>query len=410
MIKFTPMDSAGLNMKIKKNQDGIHAMVLREKMDDSARKLRDTYELKPNVLLFKCEFGYNSRWGVEACYYCLEQWHQQGLREDADLVKYFDYDLQGNHCLGQLGACEAEFYPYFEEKVVEDRGKYEVIQDISGRHLLVFKGKRQGFMPEYMDHPVKDMKTWEENVKWRLDPESPGRYVDLEKRMQKAQTEAAKGKIITQDHVGAYMYLRSLIGPEKLLYAFYDMPEVIHECMKAWFELSNHVIAQHQQYVTVDEIFFDEDICFNLGPLISPDMMKKFLFPYYQQLLSNLKSRQIDMTRKLYVQIDSDGYSVPIIELYQQQIGLNVMSPFEVASGCDVVEIGKKFADLVMIGGIDKRVLAQDKEAIDKHLEYILPTMRKRGGYIPTCDHGVPAEVSLANYLYYRKRCVELGS
>ena len=86
------------------------------------------------------------------------------------------------------------------------------------------------------------------------------------------------------------------------------------------------------------------------------------------------------------------------------------MSPFEVASGCDVVEIGKKFPDLVMIGGIDKRVLAQDKEAIDKHLEYIIPAMRKRGGYIPTCDHGVPAEVGLANYLYYRKRCVELGS
>ncbi len=112
----------------------------------------------------------------------------------------------------------------------------------------------------------------------------------------------------------------------------------------------------------------------------------------------------------LYVQIDSDGYSVPIIELYQKKIGLNVMSPFEVASGCDVVEIGKQFPDLVMIGGIDKRVLAQDKMAIDKHLEYILRALRKRGGYIPTCDHGVPAEVNLENYLYYRKRCVELGS
>lgn len=70
----------------------------------------------------------------------------------------------------------------------------------------------------------------------------------------------------------------------------------------------------------------------------------------------------------------------------------------------------KQYPDLVMTGGIDKRVLAESKDAIDKHLEYILPAMRKRGGYIPTCDHGVPAEVTLENYIHYRKRCIEFGN
>jgi len=36
--------------------------------------------------------------------------------------------------------------------------------------------------------------------------------------------------------------------------------------------------------------------------------------------------------------------------------------------------------------------------------------MRERGGYIPTCNHGMPEEVSLENYLYYRKRCLEPGN
>ena len=62
-----------------------------------------------------------------------------------------------------------------------------------------------------------------------------------------------------------------------------------------------------------------------------------------------------------------------------------------------------------MAGGIDKRVLAEGKRAIDAHLDHILPAMHRRGGYIPTCDHGVPAEVPLANYLHYRKRCMEFG-
>ena len=68
-----------------------------------------------------------------------------------------------------------------------------------------------------------------------------------------------------------------------------------------------------------------------------------------------------------------------------------------------------RYPGLVMFGGIDKRVLADSKKAIDAHLERILPPMRERGGYIPTCDHGVPEEVTLDNYLHYRKRCVELG-
>jgi uroporphyrinogen-III decarboxylase len=85
------------------------------------------------------------------------------------------------------------------------------------------------------------------------------------------------------------------------------------------------------------------------------------------------------------------------------------MSPFEVASGCDVVRIGLQHPDLAIFGGIDKRILAQTTDAIDREVERILPAMRERGGYIPTCDHGVPEEVPYENYLHYRRRCVELG-
>ena len=44
----------------------------------------------------------------------------------------------------------------------------------------------------------------------------------------------------------------------------------------------------------------------------------------------------------------------------------------------------------------------------DRELERIIPAMVVRGGYYPTCDHGVPEDVSLENYLHYRKRVQEL--
>ena len=193
------------------------------------------------------------------------------------------------------------------------------------------------------------------------------------------------------------------------MYVFYDKPDLVHDCMKTWLELADAVIARHQEYVTFDELYIAEDICYNHGPLISPDMIKEFLFPYYQQLISNMKARQLDKSRKLYIQVDTDGDLAPVIDLYRDGIGMDMLDPFEVASGCDVVKIGADYPWLIMSGGIDKRVLSKDINAIDKHLDYILPVMRKRGGYIPTCDHGVPPEVPWKNYLHYRKRCVEIG-
>jgi len=378
--------------------DGVHAPVPRERMSPGARKMRDTYEMVPGAPLYRKEFGY----------YCLDEWKAQGMPQDVPHHELFDFDPPGKHSLSQLGWCEAAFSPAFEDKVVEERGEYEVVQDHAGRHVLVFKGRRSGFMPEYVDHPVKDMRTWEEDVRWRMDPATPARYADLDQRMEAARQAAGQGMLITQNLIGGYMYLRSLAGPEDLLYMFHDAPDLIHACMATWLELADAVITRHQEHVTIDELYLAEDICYNHGPLISPAMMQQFLAPYYQQLIDNLKARQIDRDRHLYMQIDTDGFADPVIPFYRS-LGMDTMSPFEVAAGCDVVRSAEEYPDLIMLGGIDKRVLALTKGDIDREVERILPPLRERGGFVPTSDHGVPAEVPYDNYLHYRKRCIELG-
>ena len=287
---------------------------------------------------------------------------------------------------------------------MEDRGETEVEQDWAGRGVLYFKGRRQGFMPEYITHPVKDLATWKAHAEWRLDPHDPRRHEGLEVRMA-----AARGEMITQHVAGSFMYLRAMIGPEELLYAFHDQPGLIETAMQRWLELADIITAVHQRFVTFDEIFFAEDNCYNHGPLISPAMIRDMLLPYYKELLRRVKERQLDRSRHLYLQIDTDGDCRPLIEFYIREIGMDAMSPFEVASRCDVVEIAHQYEGLCLRGGIDKRILAAGPAAIDAMVERIFPVMRERGGYIPTCDHGVPAEVTFGNYLHYRRHCVELG-
>lgn len=365
---------------------------------ESVRRTRDFYAHTPNAPIYRTDFGY----------YSLGRWKREGyISDNTNLSELFGFDGGGVCSLGQLGWCEAQLLPCFKEETLEIRGEHELVRDYAGRSVLYFKGRRDGFMPTYVEHPVKDLASWERDIKWRLNPDSPERYADIDRRMKYASDRAAEGWIIQQNLIGGYMYLRSLIGPEDLLYKFYDEPELIRACMEGWLALSDRVTAEHQKYLDFDEVFMAEDICYKDGCLISPEFMDEFLFPYYQQLMSNIRARQRDKAKPLHIQIDTDGNCLHVIDLYKERLGMDYMSPFEVAAGCDVVEVRKKYPELLIRGGIDKRVLATTPDEIDRMLDRVMPFMRERGGFIPTCDHGVPEEVSFENYMHYRKRINE---
>ena len=111
--------------------DGINSMVEYEKMPRGAQRYWDFQNGKLGAPFYQKEFGY----------YCLNRWYREGLAEDANLNEVFGYDEPGRADLYALGGCEAGFEPVFEKKVLEDRGKYELVQDYAGRSVLYFKGR-----------------------------------------------------------------------------------------------------------------------------------------------------------------------------------------------------------------------------------------------------------------------------
>ena len=362
-----------------------------------AKKLRDAYAVKKDAPVYMREFGF----------YSADRWIKEGhIKSAEDLHAICGFDEPGMHGLGNIGGCEAPFEPSFDIEILEDRGEHEVVRDAAGRSVLYFKGRRQGFMPEYINHPVKDFKSWETLCKWRLTPQNPARVIKINETIANTAAPAANGLMLCQYIVGGYMYLRSLMGPEGLLFMFYDDPALVRDCMETWFDVADFVTAEYQKHYTLDEILFDEDICYNHGSLISPEMIDEFLMPYYKQLIENIRKRQIDRDRRLFVYLATDGDCMPVIPIYQK-IGVNHVAPFEAASNCDVVKAGAMYPDMVIGGGMDKREIAKGKTAIDKMVGRIMPVMKKRGGYIPTCDHGVPEEVAFDDYIHFRKRLSE---
>jgi uroporphyrinogen decarboxylase len=186
------------------------------------------------------------------------------------------------------------------------------------------------------------------------------------------------------------------------------IPALFTVVMEAWLMLADAVYTEVQKEIVFDDVFIGEDICYNHSLLIFADMVREFLFPYYQQFIANIKFRQIDKSRKLHYHIGTDGFCDPVIPLYMK-LGMDFIDLFEGASGCDVVRTGREYPELLIHGGIDKRILVTGKDAIDKEIDRIMPVMFKRGGYILSCDHGVLEEVSFENYLHYRKRMLEFA-
>ncbi len=364
---------------------------------NAVQRLRATWEHRPVDHLFRREFYI---W-TEA----IDRWRGEGMDPDADPAELFGFDPVADVGAGGLGWCDPAFAPAIESKVLDSTAEYEVILDASGRTVKMFKGRRHGFMPTYLKHAVTGWDDWRRDVEPRLQPDTPGRYEGFDAKIAELRAADAEGKMIIQGGIGGYMYLRALVGPEDICYLLLDEPDLVHAMMRTWLELADGWTARVQEHVELDAVFLAEDICYNHGLLISPDMVREFLFPYYQQLLSNVRSRQEG--RRLYFQVDTDGNVGEAIDLYKE-IGLDAMLPFEVAAGNDVVDLARRHPDVVFSGGIDKRVLAEGPDAIDRYLEAVIPAMLERGGYVPTCDHGVPDNVSFDNYMHYRRRMMEL--
>ena len=52
------------------------------------------------------------------------------------------------------------------------------------------------------------------------------------------------------------------------------------------------------------------------------------------------------------------------------------------------------------MGGFSKRILAQGKAEIESEVHRLTPLVEE-GGFIGFCDHRVPPDVPLANYIFY---------
>jgi uroporphyrinogen decarboxylase len=169
-------------------------------------------------------------------------------------------------------------------------------------------------------------------------------------------------------------------------------------------ELSYQVTAAVlAQGVTFDFGHFWEDICFKSGPLINPRVFAAKVGPHYQRITALLSQHGIDI-----VSLDCDGKIDALLPIWLEN-GVNTMFPIEVGTwGASIAPWRAQYGPALRgVGGMDKRVFAQDYTAIDAEVERLRPLV-DLGGYLPCPDHRISADARWANVQYYCERMREV--
>lgn len=194
---------------------------------------------------------------------------------------------------------------------------------------------------------------------------------------------------------GFFWFPRTLMGMEKLVYAFYDQPELIHRINDDLCRFNLGLIEQFFEACPPTFVTIAEDVSYNHGPMISQGHFEEFMRPYYRRMLAPL------LDRGIRVIVDTDGDVTQLVP-WLTGVGVDGVLPLERQAGVDGAAIRRLYPRVRLVGHFDKMVMSRGERAIRGEFERLMPLMRA-GGFIPSVDHQTPPHVTLDQYRLYRR-------
>jgi len=291
----------------------------------------------------------------------IKAWQLQGLPENTDLAKVFDYDR-----------------------------RREIMVDLEPR-------------PELKKWPASkaDLDTFRK----ALDPDDPnrlpknwGRFTEVcQKSEDTIMLRVHSGLFLT---MGVYGWSRF----KEVMDLIIDDPGFVSEIMMVQSEFATRMAERVLREIEVDAVIFSEPIGGNDKPLISPRMYEEFVLKSYEPILEILKQHKVD-TIVFRTYANARAFIPSILKW-----GFNCVWACEASiKPMDYRDMRREFGkELRLIGGIDLNVLRYGKEAIKREVEEKVPPLLADGGYVPLADGRVRDDVSFENYSYYRQLLKEV--
>lgn len=343
----------------------------------------------------------------------LRAWHAQGLPPGVTDYHAYVRKLLGIEAEKSVAAWASpgvnfRMIPQFEEKVLE---RHPLTPGAGGRGTLVvqdWKGNVCEISDEFDTRhlrdaidfvtrrwircPVQTRADWPDMAR-RYDADDPARLpADFAKR---AEILRGRDYVSSLNFPGPFWQLREWLGFEGLCLLLADDPVFAQEMIEFWRDFVSRLLSRVLPHYVPDVVTISEDMAYKLRPMISPAMARRFLLPCWRAWAQQLRAAGVPV-----VEIDSDGYIGDLIPLWIEA-GFNSNEPLEVAAGNDLPAYRRQFGKrMAYRGGVDKRAMAAGGVTLVHEIDRLRPVI-DAGGYIPSCDHGIPADVSWPNFMEY---------
>lgn len=284
-------------------------------------------------------------------------------------------------------------------------GRPVIIEDDSTRSVQRFADgtvevilKAGDYRHQTIEYPVKSRADWERVKAVHLQPDDPERFpADWPVRVGEYRE---RDYPLQLTHGGVYGFARTMMGDERLLFAFCDNPDLVHAIMDYYTDMVLAIWGRMARDVQFDLIEFWEDMASKNGCFISPAMFREFMLPNYRRVAEFAREHGIEI-----ILVDSDGRIDDLADLMMEG-GVTAMYPFEAGAGCDIDKVRSRHPALGVIGGLAKEAMIRGRAAIDREIERARHLI-SLGRLIPGPDHFVQSDVSWENYRYFMERLRE---
>lgn len=289
--------------------------------------------------------------------------------------------------------------PPFTREVVAEDAETITYTNHEGIVIRERKDNRYSSMPQFMRFPVENREDFRRFWAARMQPDVAARLGANYAEKLAACRERTSPLIVIADRWGGFFGgPRNLTGVETLCTLFYDNPALVEEMMDTTADFLIAMMDGILAHTDIDVFGFWEDMAYKTGPLIGPDMVRRFMLPRYRRVIEHLRAKGVQ-----WFCLDSDGDVSSLIPVWLDA-GINILYPFEVQCGMDVLQVRRQYGhDLRLWFGIDKRAVAAGPDAIDVELRRVQPLLEE-GGYITGLDHSLPPDVPYAHFRYYMER------
>lgn len=268
-------------------------------------------------------------------------------------------------------------------------GEFEIVEYESGAITRQVQDNDETYsMPEFIRFHVRDRESWD-FYRARHTPRNVMPAAELEMRCRRHDERDYPLAVSAGSFYG---FVRGIMGPAAASIAFYDEPELIHD-MIAWRrERMLQEVFPLIERLKPEIVMTGEDVCYNHGMLVSPDMFNTFFGAAYRELADCARAHGADI-----VAVDTDGNIVEFTPMIEA-MGVNAIFPCEVKAGNDLFELRRKHPDFVFFGGLEKETVNEGNEdAIEHEIMSKVPDLLKLGGYFPNGDHGLQPLVTFPN-------------